>query len=48
MWFLGLSLQCLLDLMVAGCSLMFGMGLFVFIAAILCSAAFFQNAKEFS
>lgn len=48
MWFLGSSLQCLLDLMVAGCSLMFGMGLFAFIATILCSVAFLQNAKEFS
>ncbi|KAL3824019.1 hypothetical protein ACJIZ3_020048 [Penstemon smallii] len=34
--------------MVAGISLMIGLGLFAFIASILCSAAFFQNAKELS
>lgn len=43
---MGLSLQFVLDFMVAGVSLMFGLGLFAFIASILCSAAFFQNAKE--
>ncbi|KAL0396870.1 UNVERIFIED_CONTAM: Chaperonin 60 subunit beta 4, chloroplastic [Sesamum calycinum] len=31
-----------------GISLMIGLGLFAFIASILCSAAFFQNAKEIS
>lgn len=45
---MGLSVQCVLDFMVAGISLMFGLGLFAFIASILCSAAFFQNAKEMS
>ncbi|KAK4479849.1 hypothetical protein RD792_015392 [Penstemon davidsonii] len=39
---------CVLDFMVAGISLMIGLGLFAFIASILCSAAFFQNAKELS
>ncbi|KAK6133994.1 hypothetical protein DH2020_032270 [Rehmannia glutinosa] len=39
---------CVLDFMVAGFSLMIGLGLFAFIASILCSAAFFQNAKEIS
>lgn len=49
MWvLLGLSFQSLMDLTVAGISLMLGLGLFAFIASILCSAAFFQNAKELS
>ncbi|EYU28917.1 hypothetical protein ABFS83_12G085100 [Erythranthe nasuta] len=43
---MGLSVQCVLDFMVAGFSLMVGLGIFAFIASILCSAAFFQNAKE--
>ncbi|KAG6429827.1 hypothetical protein SASPL_107881 [Salvia splendens] len=43
---MGLSVQFVLDFVVAGISLMIGMGLFAFIASILCSAAFFQNAKE--
>ena len=43
MW---VSFQSLLDLTVAGISLMLGLGFFAFIASILCSAAFFQNAKE--
>ncbi|XP_020553519.1 uncharacterized protein LOC110012832 [Sesamum indicum] len=48
MLMMGLSVQCVLDFMVAGISLMIGLGLFAFIASILCSAAFFQNAKEIS
>ncbi|KAJ4710652.1 Chaperonin 60 subunit beta [Melia azedarach] len=43
--FLGLSLQCILDLTVAGISLVIGLGIFAIIASILCSAAFLQNAK---
>ncbi|WOH07791.1 hypothetical protein DCAR_0727225 [Daucus carota subsp. sativus] len=45
---MGVSLTCIMDLVVAGISLMIGLGLFVFIASILCSAAFFQNAKDVS
>lgn len=45
---MGISLQCLMDLMVAGFSLMIGLGIFAFIASILCSAAFYQNAKQLS
>ncbi|KAH6797879.1 chaperonin 60 subunit beta [Perilla frutescens var. hirtella] len=48
MMLLGLSVQFVLDFVVAGISLMIGIGLFAFIASILCSAAFFQNAKEIS
>ncbi|KAG9152875.1 hypothetical protein Leryth_012496 [Lithospermum erythrorhizon] len=43
-----LSVQFLMDLVVAGVSLMIGLGIFALIASILCSAAFFQNAKELS
>lgn len=46
--FMGVSLQLMMDLFVAGFSLMIGLGLFAFIASILCSAAFLQNAKELS
>ncbi|GKU90461.1 hypothetical protein SLEP1_g4452 [Rubroshorea leprosula] len=45
---MGLSLQCIIDLVVAGVSLMIGLGIFVFIASILCSAAFLHNAKDVS
>ncbi|XP_049363363.1 uncharacterized protein LOC125828099 [Solanum verrucosum] len=45
---MGISLQCLMDLVVAGFSLMIGLGIFAFIASILCSAAFYQNAKQLS
>ncbi|OVA12530.1 hypothetical protein BVC80_9011g42 [Macleaya cordata] len=39
---------CLVDIMVAGISLMIGLGIFGFVASILCSAAFFYHAKEVS
>lgn len=45
---MGVSVQCLMDLVVAGISLMIGLGLFAFIASILCSAAFLHNAKDLS
>ncbi|XP_019068767.1 uncharacterized protein [Solanum lycopersicum] len=45
---MGISLQCLMDLVVAGFSLMIGLGIFALIASILCSAAFYQNAKQLS
>ncbi|XP_027771884.1 uncharacterized protein LOC107016044 [Solanum pennellii] len=45
---MGISLQCLMDLVLAGFSLMIGLGIFAFIASILCSAAFYQNAKQLS
>ncbi|KAG6712725.1 hypothetical protein I3843_05G109000 [Carya illinoinensis] len=41
----GFSLQPVLDLLVAGISLVIGMGIFAFIASILCSAALLQNAR---
>ncbi|XP_057542658.1 uncharacterized protein LOC130821066 [Amaranthus tricolor] len=40
-----MSIQSLLDLIVAGISLMIGFGIFAFIASVLCSAAFFQHAQ---
>ncbi|KNA16404.1 hypothetical protein SOVF_089340 [Spinacia oleracea] len=40
-----LSIQSIMDLVLAGISLMIGLGVFCFIASILCSAAFFQHAK---
>ncbi|RAL40156.1 hypothetical protein DM860_008296 [Cuscuta australis] len=43
-----ISFQCLMDFIVAGFSLIIGLGIFSFLASILCSAAFFQNVKEFS
>ena len=46
MTMMSLCVQCVLDLVVAGFSLMIGLGIFAFIASILCSAAFFYNAKE--
>lgn len=45
---MGLSLQWLLDLVVAGISLMIGLGIFAFIASILCSVAFLNNSKNVS
>ena len=42
------SVQGLIDLVVAGISLMICLGIFAFIASILCSAAFFHHAKEVS
>ncbi|KMS97322.1 hypothetical protein BVRB_6g156190 [Beta vulgaris subsp. vulgaris] len=41
-----LSIQSIMDLVVAGISLMIGLGIFTFIASVLCSAAFFQHAKD--
>ena len=43
---MGLSVQSLMDLVVAGISLMIGLGIFAFIASILCSAAFLHHAKD--
>ncbi|KAK4263671.1 hypothetical protein QN277_029055 [Acacia crassicarpa] len=48
MMMMGLSVQGLLDLMVAGVSLLIGLGIFGFIASILCFAAFFLNSKDVS
>ncbi|XP_031261324.1 uncharacterized protein LOC116119523 [Pistacia vera] len=48
MLFMGLSVQSVLDLVVAGISLMIGFGIFAFIASILCSIAFLHNAKAIS
>ncbi|XP_059655609.1 uncharacterized protein LOC132302706 [Cornus florida] len=48
MLLMGVSVQCLMDLVVAGFSLVIGLGIFAFIASILCSAAFFYNAKDLS
>ncbi|XP_024041029.1 uncharacterized protein LOC112098834 [Citrus clementina] len=45
MAFMGLSLQCILDLIVAGISLVIGLGFFAFITSILCSVAFLHNSK---
>ncbi|CAK8537227.1 unnamed protein product [Lathyrus sativus] len=38
----------LLDFIVAGVSLIFGLCLFGFIASLLCVVAFFNNAKDVS
>ncbi|KAK6242555.1 hypothetical protein SCA6_007944 [Theobroma cacao] len=43
---LWLSLQSIIDLVVAGISLMIGLGIFAFIASVLCSAAFLHHAKN--
>lgn len=43
-----ISLQSLMDLVVAGFSLLIGLGIFAFTASILCTAAFLQNAKDVS
>ncbi|XP_038678683.1 uncharacterized protein LOC119980093 [Tripterygium wilfordii] len=48
MLLMGLSLQSILDLAIAGFSLMIGFGIFGFIASFLCSAAFIENAKDVS
>ncbi|KAB2632061.1 hypothetical protein D8674_028308 [Pyrus ussuriensis x Pyrus communis] len=48
MWTMGLSIQSLLDLAVAKVSTMVGLGIFAFIASILCSATFFHTAKDVS
>ncbi|XP_021755863.1 uncharacterized protein LOC110721050 [Chenopodium quinoa] len=40
-----LSIQSIMDMALAGISLMIGLGIFGFIASVLCSAAFFQHAK---
>ncbi|CAN1145004.1 hypothetical protein LINPERHAP2_LOCUS14438 [Linum perenne] len=48
MLMMGLTLQSMLDLVVAGISLMIGFGIFTFVASILCSAAFLQNVKALS
>ncbi|XP_028065098.1 uncharacterized protein LOC114268184 [Camellia sinensis] len=45
---IGVSVQCLMDLVVAGVSLVIGLGIFAFIASILCSVAFLHNAKDVS
>ncbi|OMO72240.1 hypothetical protein COLO4_27752 [Corchorus olitorius] len=45
---MGLSVQSLVDLVIAGFSLMIGLGIFAFIASILCSAAFLHHAKDVS
>ncbi|TYH34145.1 hypothetical protein ES332_D13G109200v1 [Gossypium tomentosum] len=45
MFLMGLSMQSLMDLMLAGISLMIGLGICAFIASILCSAAFLHHAK---
>ncbi|KAL2905197.1 Prokineticin receptor 2 [Bienertia sinuspersici] len=42
------TIQSIMDLAVAGISLMIGLGIFAFIASVLCSAAFFQHAKDVS
>ncbi|XP_072978011.1 uncharacterized protein [Typha angustifolia] len=41
-------LQLVMDLTVAGISLMLVLGIFAFIASILCSAAFIHNSKAIS
>nr|XP_043608131.1 uncharacterized protein LOC122579930 [Erigeron canadensis] len=43
---MGVSIQLLMDLTVAGISLMIGFGIFALITSLLCSAAFFHNAKS--
>lgn len=43
---MGLSMHTIMDLVVAGFSLIIGLGIFAFIASILCTAAFIQNAKD--
>ncbi|KAJ6941784.1 hypothetical protein NC651_007526 [Populus alba x Populus x berolinensis] len=43
---MGLSVQCIMDLVVAGISLVIGLGFFAFIASILCSAVFIYNVKH--
>ncbi|KAG7013078.1 hypothetical protein SDJN02_25834, partial [Cucurbita argyrosperma subsp. argyrosperma] len=45
---ISLSIQGLLDLFVAGISLVIGLGIFALIATILCSAAFLHSTKDVS
>ncbi|XP_071724327.1 probable aquaporin SIP2-1 [Rutidosis leptorrhynchoides] len=45
MLLMGLSFQTMADLIVAGFSLVIGLGIFAFTASVLCSAAFIYNAK---
>ncbi|XP_030449745.1 uncharacterized protein LOC115672112 [Syzygium oleosum] len=45
---MGVSFQCVMDLAVAGISLVVGLGFFAFVAAVLCSAAFLNNVKDVS
>lgn len=45
---MGVSLQCMIDLVVAAISLIIGLGFFEFVAAVLCLAAFFYNSKQVS
>ena len=45
---MGLSVQSIMDLVVAGISLVIGLGFFAFIASILCSAVFIYNVKHVS
>ncbi|XP_043700969.1 uncharacterized protein LOC122651591 [Telopea speciosissima] len=45
---IGAVIQCLMDIVVAGISLTIGLGIFAFVASILCSAAFLLNAKDVS
>ncbi|XP_048592660.1 uncharacterized protein LOC125576493 [Brassica napus] len=45
MW---ISVQTAMDLIVAGISLMIGLGFFALIASILCSVAFFHHVKATS
>ncbi|KAJ6726431.1 hypothetical protein OIU79_004561 [Salix purpurea] len=45
---MGLSVQWIMDFVVAGISLVIGLGIFAFIASILCSAAFIYNVKHVS
>ncbi|KAL9225830.1 hypothetical protein vseg_001710 [Gypsophila vaccaria] len=40
------SMQSIMDLIVAGISLIIGLGIFAFIASVLCSAAFLHHAKD--
>ncbi|XP_031481260.1 uncharacterized protein LOC116251245 [Nymphaea colorata] len=44
----GSALQSAADIMVAGISLFVCLWVFVLVAAVLCSAAFLQNAKSVS
>ncbi|KAF7808973.1 Chaperonin 60 subunit beta 4 [Senna tora] len=45
---MGLSVLVILDLVVAGFSLMICFAIFAFVASILCSTAFFLNSKDLS
>lgn len=43
-----ISAQSIMDVVVAGISLMIGLGIFAFIVSLLCSTAFFHHAKDVS